>query len=250
MVQMPRRNRCVLPGVPCHITQRGVDGRPTFSSDLDRAVYLRLLRENLRDAAVHLLGWCLMPNHVHLVATPDREDSLAILLRRVQGRYAQYFNTQTGRIGHLWQNRFFACVLDGEHLWTALAYVDRNPVRAGMVRWAGDYRWSSAMAHATGIDEHRMVDMDWWRAESRGEDWAATVDSEELRSVATLRQCTFAGRPFGSAEFMEEMSRRFERSWVRGRPKKAKSLSTKSDADQADKVFSVAGSSEMLRRSG
>ncbi|SPE40496.1 conserved hypothetical protein [Candidatus Sulfopaludibacter sp. SbA3] len=216
---MPRRNRCVLPGLPCHITQRGVDRRETFSTDQDRAVYLRLLRQNLPDSEVRLLGWCLMPNHVHLIAVPHREDSLAVLLRRVHGRYAQYFNASAGRNGHLWQNRFFACVLDEEHLWTALSYVDRNPVRAGMVNWAADYQWSSATAHVTGVDECRVVDMDWWRLEGRIADWAQEIDAEELQAVATLRRCTFAGRPFGNEDFVAGMSHRFGRHWERGRPK-------------------------------
>jgi putative transposase len=127
---MPRRGRWVLPEVPCHITQRGVDRRKTFSVDEARHTYLRLLRENLADAEVSLLAWCLMTNHPHLVAVPSREDSLSVLLRRVHGRYAQNYNARCGRTGHLWQNRFFACVLGPSHLWAALAYVERNPVKA------------------------------------------------------------------------------------------------------------------------
>jgi putative transposase len=95
-----------------------VDRRETFSSDSDRLTYLQLLWQNLKEAEVRLLGWCLMPNHVHLIAEPEREDSLAMLLRRVHGRYAQYYNARVGRSGHLWQNRFFACVLSESHLWT------------------------------------------------------------------------------------------------------------------------------------
>ena len=208
-----------MPDLPCHVTQRGVDGRETFTGDQDRTVYLRLLRENLRDAEVRLLGWCLMPNHVHLIAVPAREDSLAMLLRRVHGRYAQYFNARAGRSGHLWQNRYFACMLDEEHLWTALSYVDRNPVRAGMVRWAADYRWSSAAAHVSGIDESHVVDMAWWRQASRRADWSQVIDAEELQAIATLRRCTFAGRPCGRDEFVAEMSAQFGRHWERGRPK-------------------------------
>jgi REP element-mobilizing transposase RayT len=80
---MPRPKRCVLPGTPCHITQRGVDRRETFSSTTDRQAYIRLLQENRDDAGVSLLGWCLMTNHVHLIALPVREDSLSIFFRRV-----------------------------------------------------------------------------------------------------------------------------------------------------------------------
>jgi putative transposase len=117
---MPRRARCVLPGVPYHVTQRGVDRQATFSLDEDRHTYLRLLRENLSEADVRVWGWCLMSNHVHLVLLPGREDSLSLLMRRVHGRYAQYYNTRWGRTGHLWQNRFFSCILGIEHLWAAL----------------------------------------------------------------------------------------------------------------------------------
>jgi REP-associated tyrosine transposase len=135
---MSRRNRCVLPGVACHIAQRGVDRRETFTRDTDRTTYLALLGQNLAASEVRLLGWCLMSNHVHLIAVPAREDSLGVLLRRVHGRYAQYYNVRAGRSGHLWQNRYFVCVLETKHLWSALAYVERNAVRAGMVERAGD----------------------------------------------------------------------------------------------------------------
>jgi len=133
----------------------------TFSCDQDRETYLGLLEQNLADAQVSLLDWCLMTNHVHLVGIPGREDSLSVLMRRVHGRYAQYYNARTRRTGHLWQNRFFACVLGPDHLWLALAYVERNPVRAGMVRRAADYAWSSARAHLSGHDERGILDIEW-----------------------------------------------------------------------------------------
>ena len=217
---MPRRSRCILPGLPCHITQRGVDRCETFSSSQDRSAYLRLLRENLEDAQVRLLGWCIMSNHVHLIAVPQQGDSLAILLRRVHGRYAQYYNTHVGRTGHLWQNRFFACVLGQDHLWTALAYVDQNPLRAGMVRHAADYRWSSAAAHLSGVDQTGLLDGEWWRAESRGENWAGVLAVENPEAAIALRRCTYSGRPFGSDSLVQDIAERFGRCWTRGRPRK------------------------------
>jgi putative transposase len=217
---MPRRNRCIEPGLPCHVTQRGVDRRETFSSDPDRSTYLRLLRENLAHAQARLLGWCLMTNHVHLIVVPEHENSLAVLLRRVHGRYAQYYNTRAGRTGHLWQNRFFACVLGPDHLWTALAYVDGNPVRAGMVRHEADYRWSSAAAHLSGIDSTLLLDMDWWRQPGRAGNWAAELAAGDTESATALRRCTHSGRPFGSEALVSEMARKFGRNWTRGRPKK------------------------------
>ena len=203
----------------CHITQRGVNRCVTFSCDEDRETYLRLLKENLGDASVSLLDWCLMTNHVHLVALPSREDSLSVLFRRVHGRYAQYYNARTGRTGHLWQNRFFACVLGQDHLWAAMAYVERNPVRAGIAERAADYRWSSAAAHLTGQDESGTLDMEWWRREAPV-DWEQVLRAESVESDSALRACTYAGRPFGSESFVSEMAERFGRYWVRGRPKK------------------------------
>jgi putative transposase len=217
---MPRRSRCVLPGIPCHITQRGVDRCETFSGTQDRATYLRLLRDNLADAQVAVWAYCLMTNHVHLIMLPEREDSLAVLLRRLHGRYAQYFNTRSGRSGHLWQNRFFACALDEDHLWTAMAYGERNPVRAGMVQRAGDYRWSSAAAHLGGAEESGVLDMRWWQRGRRGDQWAQTLDGQDAASEAALRRCTYAGKPFGSESFVAAISERFGRHWVRGRPSK------------------------------
>jgi putative transposase len=235
---MPRRSRCILPELPCHVTQRGVDRCETFSSDQDRSTYLHLLRENLEDAQASLLGWCLMSNHVHLIALPRREDSLAILLRRVHGRYAQYYNIRSGRTGHLWQNRFFACALGQDHLWTALVYVDRNPVRAGIVRQAADYRWSSAAAHLSGADESGLLDLHWWGQQGRGEGWGHELAAEDLEAATKLRRCTYAGRPFGSESLVKEISQRFGRSWARGRPKKEQtSAATNSEPENQFALF-------------
>jgi len=108
-----------------------------------------------------------MTNHVHWIAIPQRDDSLAVLFRRVHGRYAQYRNAKRRRVGHLWQNRFFSCALAPGHLWAALRYVEWNPVRAGVVGTPEAYRWSSAgvgresqwaaLRIATGGDENRLA---------------------------------------------------------------------------------------------
>lgn len=216
---LPRRERCVLPGVACHVTQRGVDRAATFDDASDRRTYLNLIRDNLTDAAVRVLGYCLMTNHVHLVAVPEREDSLAVLLRRVHGRYAQYFNARRGRTGHLWQNRYFACCLDRNHLWPALRYVERNPVRAAMVLRAKDYPWSSAAAHLGAKDSSGILDLSWWQTE-RPPDWEVAVSTDDTENDRRLQRCTYSGRPFGGESFVSELSAHFGRYWVRGRPPK------------------------------
>lgn len=219
---MPRRNRCVLPEIPCHITQRGVDRREVFSEDQDRLTYLSLVQQNLAETGVRILGYCLMGNHVHLIAVPAREDSLSILFRRVHGRYAQYYNARYGRSGHLWQNRFFACMLGPKHLWSALAYVERNPVRAGMVDEAAEYRWSSAAAHLGSGDESGILDMEWWTREAPAQ-WREALKNQEAEQESSLRTCTYAGKPFAEESFVTAIAEKFGRYWNRGRPRKDKS---------------------------
>jgi len=177
------------------------------------------LRENLSEAEVRVWAWCLMSNHVHLVLLPGREDSLSLLLRRVHGRYAQYYNTRWGRTGHLWQNRFFSCILGIEHLWAALAYVERNPVRAGIVDSAAGYPWSSVAAHVKCVDTTGLLDMHWWQKEGP-KNWNEVLAVDRPEMVQQLRRCTYAGRPFGTEAFVVEIGNNIGRTWVRGRPKK------------------------------
>ena len=102
--------------------------------------YLRLLREESERHGLSVDAYCLMTNHLHLVATPASEDSLAKASGRTYFRYTQYVNRLDGRSGHLWQNRFYSCALDEDHAWTAMACVEQNPVRARMVRRPWRYR--------------------------------------------------------------------------------------------------------------
>jgi len=148
---MPRRKRCI-PGnaLPHHATWR----RRT------RNLLLRRGSAHLSRSAPTQHRRCRCAS-VHLIAVPERTDSLSILLRPVHGRYAQYYNAHSERTGHLWQNRLFACLLGPGHLWTALAYVERNPLRARLVRRSEEYIWSSAPAHVTGGDGARLLDMEW-----------------------------------------------------------------------------------------
>ena len=217
---MPRNLRCIAPGLPYHITQRGVDRRETISSDVDRTTYLKLLFYLLPEAGVRLLGWCLMPNHVHLIAVPNQEDSLAVLFRRLHGRYAQYYNAVEGRMGHLWQSRYFACILGPGHLVCALRYVDLNPVRANLLGSAEGYRWSSAEAHVRGADDAGLLDMDGWRALGLGDSWKVELQESgaHLEEYRELRRCTHAGRPFGDSLFVQKMEMQFGRNWHQGRP--------------------------------
>jgi putative transposase len=214
LLAMPRNARCVLPGHPYHVTQRGTDRQTVFRTATDYKVYLALLREQLRYVEVSVHAWCLMRNHVHLVVTPHEVEALAFLFRRVHGRYAQYFNAKHHRTGHLWQNRFYSCILAGSHVRKALRYVERNPVRAEIAERPADYRWSSAAAHLTGKDPFGVLDWSEWERLGKAEGWAGLLATpEEREQMRLLRRCTYAGRPFGEEEFLAEMEEQFDRKW-------------------------------------
>jgi len=148
---MPRVARIVVPGVPHHITQRGNNRQRVFFSDANRHLYLDLLKHYSQQLGLEVWAYCLMSNHVHLVAVPKSGDALAKAVGRTNFRFAQKLNYQLRRSGHLWQNRFLSCALEDVHLWRAMRYVERNPVRAGLVRVPWRYEWSSAAAHADRI---------------------------------------------------------------------------------------------------
>ncbi|MCU0914657.1 MAG: transposase [Planctomycetes bacterium] len=130
-----------------HITQRGNNRQDVFFVDDDRRVYLQLLQEQAGRYGLEVLAYSLMTNHVHLVAIPQAEDALAKAVGRTHFRYTQYLNRFHGRSGHLWQGRFYSCALEGRHVWTAIKYVELNPMRAKLCRRAWEYVWSSAAAH-------------------------------------------------------------------------------------------------------
>lgn len=201
---MPRIARFVAPGVAHHITQRGTAHQTVFRTRSDHRVYLGLLREQASFLDVPILAYCLMPNHIHLIAVPPLDDSLAVLLRRVHGRFAQYFNARRARSGHLWQNRFYSCPMSPGHLWTAIRYVESNPVRAGLAVEAVDYEWSSAEAHFSGEDRDRLLDMRFYKEAGGVAGWRRLfgVPESELTYIA-LRKATHSGQPLGDQVFQD-----------------------------------------------
>ena len=221
---MTRIARVVAPGVEHHITQRGNNRQDVFFVDDDRRVYLAILKEQCRKHGVKLLCYCLMTNHVHFVGVPRDEDSLANAVGRTNYLYALYVNRLHGRSGHLWQNRFDSCVLDQPHLVNALIYVERNPVRAKMVRHAWEYTWSSAAAHVGGADPSGLLDLSSWRRRHRDADWREMLQAHEDDDlVAAIRWTTHRGRPLATDSFISKLEAKLGRRLRRlpgGRPKK------------------------------
>ena len=158
------------------------------------------------------------------MATPRSADSLARAVGRTHWRYTRYVNRLQGRSGHLWQNRFYSCALDEEHFWRALAYVERNPVRAKLVRRAWRWRWSSAAAHCGAADPTGLLDLSAWRERLAGADWREQLtQAQDESTVARLRRTTARGRPLGSDSFLSKLERalgRRLRPLPVGRPRK------------------------------
>jgi len=228
---MPRLARVVIPGCAHHITQRGNNRQDVFFADDDRRAYLELLREQAERFGLSVEGYCLMVNHVHLIAAPRRSGSLAKAIGRTNWLYARYVNRLHGRSGHLWQNRFYSCALDEGHYWSAMCYVERNPVRARLVRVPWRYRWSSAGAHCGQGDGAGLLDLGGWPERLGGLDWKEALGQGlDEREAAALHRSTMTGRPLGSDSFISKLEARLGRR-VRalpvGRPRKRKRQKTR-----------------------
>jgi putative transposase len=224
-MNMARLPRVVATGLPHHVTQRGNYRQNVFFTDSDRLTYLGLLCDYARQARLRLIGYCLITNHVHLIVIPERENSLARGVGQAHCRYAHAVHARQQATGHLWQNRFFSTVMDEAHLLCAMRYVETNPVRAGMVADASDYRWSSAQAHLGGHDSTASLDLKYWQARVRAEDWRRELKiTEEAEEMAMIRSLTASGRPIGSKEFIAGLARQMQRvlqARPPGRPKKS-----------------------------
>ncbi len=222
---MPRLARTVFAGIPHHVTQRGNRRENVFYADEDRLIYLKWLKEYSQKNHLEILAYCLMTNHVHLAVIPKREDGLQAVFKPLHMRYAQRLNREKGWTGHVWQGRYFSSPLDVDYLWATIRYVERNPVRAGMVARAEDYPWSSAAAHC-GLkdDEHLCNRKAWQRQLSQITDWSAWLaEADEVTQVEMIRRNVQKGLPCGSERFvakLEKISGRILKFRPQGRPKK------------------------------
>ena len=215
---MPRMARVVAAGVPHHITQRGNNRQITFVADRDRRLYLDLILEECQRCGIRVLGYCLMSNHVHFVAIPDFADSFARSLRKAHSRYARAFNLHYGRSGHLWQSRYYSCPLDADHLVQALAYVDLNPVRAGIVGEPELYPWSSARPHA-GLERSPLIDEAGWSEIQGPQDRRALTAGPVTDQInADIREATYGGRPLGNEALISSLERQAGRILRRRKP--------------------------------
>ena len=209
---MPRRARIVLQETPAHVVQRGHNRQQCFFRAGDYRVYLRILEDlaSAHGCAVH--AYALMTNHVHLLLTPERMDSLAGLMKDVGQRYVQYVNRRYGRTGTLWEGRFKSCAVQDEvYLLRCHRYIELNPVRAGLVHHPRGYPWSSYRYNADGRDSRLVTPHPIYRA--LGQDphdrRAAyrTLFEDDLARAALdeIRRATKRNAPLGDSLFRAQV---------------------------------------------
>ena len=218
---MPRIARIVVPGLPHHVTQRGNHRAAIFFGEADYRLYRDLLAIESRRAAVAVWGWCLMPNHVHLILTPAEPQGLAQALARTHRRYAAVINARALRTGHLFQERFSSAPMDEDHLIAAWRYVSLNPLRAGLVRDLADWPWSSLSAHLGGTDDGLT---DVAPARQRVPRFADLLESDPADpAFRVFRTAEAIGRPLASESFTRALEERLGRKLLpRKRGRKVK----------------------------
>lgn len=225
---MPHRKRIVVPGIPLHITQRGVRRLNIFRDNEDRCVYVRLFAQASRTFDMLVYAYCLMTNHTHFVAVPNREDSVWRTFHRVHSIYGSIFNAKYGLYGRLWEGRPHSTPTDESHFMAAVRYVEQNPVRAGIVRTAEEYPWSSARFHCGLVGSDELLDTRWPDAKAL-ENWSQWLSRDCDTGVENLiRRHTLSGRPCGDDAFIVALEQRLRRPIRPGKPgpKRAKTSDT------------------------
>jgi len=205
---MARGLRLDLGGVPMHVVQRGNNRAACFTCDHDFRLYLYYLRHAAERFSCKVHAYVLMTNHVHLLLTPQKRHAVSQLMQQVGRRYVRKFNEMHDRTGTLWEGRFRSSIVDSErYLLACQRYIEHNPVRAGMVRNALDYPWSSHRHYAGGcrdplVTEHECYLRLGSTASERNDAYVELCAAELLRDdVESIRRCLNKGQPLGAREF-------------------------------------------------
>jgi putative transposase len=219
---MPRIARLCAEDYPHHITQRGNNKEHVFFDDEDRRFYIDVLNRYKNKYGLKIWAYCLMGNHVHILAVPTNETSLAKGIGGTNLLYTQYINRKYNRSGRLWQNRFFSTIIEKEpYLWAVARYIERNPLRAKLVKKAEDYTWSSARAHVLAIKDEVLSED--WLDEKEMKSYREFLKKDDGKVNASIRMATSTGRPLGGEVFLKRLEKIFERDILPkkgGRPKK------------------------------
>lgn len=225
---MARLPRLTVPGYPHHVIQRGNNRQAIFAATADYEMLLSLLEEHAGKEGVAIHAYVLMTNHFHLLATPETSEGLPQMMQSIGRRYVRYFNARQQRTGTLWEGRYKSTVIQADrHLLACMAYIDLNPVRAGLVDEAGAYPWSS-YAHFVGRRNDRLVTPHplFWELGntpfSREAAYAELVQSGVSKpQQEALTDSALRGWALGEKDFVADLQRRTARRLAKtkvGRP--------------------------------
>ena len=198
---MARQARTIIPGQAMHVMVRGNNREMLFFNDADRRIYLDWLREAAKQFGSAVHAFALMPNHVHLLITPQNADSLSKTMQSLGRRYAQYFNQQHHRSGTIWEGRYRSSLIDPDYFLRCQRYIELNPVRSGFESSPQDSTWTSFASHIGGNAEPWLVDhQHFWK----------------LGNTPFERQMTWAGFVKEGAPHWED--RQITEALVRSKP--------------------------------
>lgn len=218
---MARTARASVGGICYHVINRGNGKAEVFHKPEDYQRFTEMIRESCERLPMRVVGWCLMPNHFHLMLWPFEDGDLSRWMQWLMTSHVRRYHQHYQSSGHIWQGRFKAFPIQGDmHYLTVLRYVERNPVRAGLVGRAEEWRWSSL--HSFG--SHPTVRLLVPGPVSRPEDWLALVNETQPESeLSQLRTCVNRGQPFGSTAWIGRVASRLGLEATihpRGRPRK------------------------------
>lgn len=221
---MARQPRLTVPGYPHHVIQRGNNRQPIFVDDADREKLLGLLAEHAQRTRTSVHAYVLMDNHVHLLLTPEAVDGISQMMQAVGRSYVRHFNDRHGRSGTLWEGRYRSSLIETDrYLLACMAYIDLNPVRAGMVADPARFPWSSH-GHYIGqrldklVTPHALV---WGLGNTPFAREVAYRDLVQAGLSApqqeALTRSVVTGWSLGSPAFLQSIEQRTERRLVPGR---------------------------------
>ncbi len=220
---MPRAARASVGGVCYHVINRGNARRAVFLKDGDYQAFLKALAHACIEIPMPVLGFCLMPNHFHLAVLPKEDGDLSRWMHWVLNTHVRRYHRHYHSSGHIWQGRFKAFpIQQDEHLLTVLRYLERNPVRANLVKRADQWSWSSARywPQDTGCPSYLALG-----PVPRPANWLEWVNQPLTPGdLEALRRCVNRGAPFGNAGWVERTAERLQLQSTlrpRGRPRKA-----------------------------
>ena len=219
---MPRSARQCPARYVYHVWNRAAGRLRLFKKDADYLAFERILVEAHRRHPLRLLDWCLMPNHWHFVAWPERDGQVTAFFRWLTHTHAMRSIThrRVMGMGPLYQGRFKTLpVQEDQHLLTLLRYVQRNPVRAKLARKAAQWRWGSEGVRRRGPGDLQMILADWPIA--RPPDWPNWLDAPSADPTDEIRESIRRSRPFGDALWTVQTAARLSLAWTlrpRGRP--------------------------------